>query len=357
MQVVVHMALGADLPVGRQARRRAGELSDAGGVATTAVAEGDPVGPKLDLQARLAEGAALISGDRYPDAAEVYEAAASLAEEQQDHLMALESWRMAAYCHEKAKQFEPAWRCGLKALDAGALLDAQGRAHSTLPYAGQELLRLAEHRPYATQADQVRRRLLDLLGPDWERKVTAGGQVMMLAAKHFDPVLGIDIHLIQTPASAILPIPHPFIGFLFDPFDYVPKIGATVRVNGIPRGRRDVGLRSHTALPDRRDVRPAHAGEYVRDVHGQQNGRLRWPPGQPHDPSDLGLSIHRFPADPSPEEKADQIDAVSADRRRPAHPGRPPGPDRRPADDLADGAGHAASLGGAGQRVGETRED
>ncbi|MGH9631117.1 MAG: DUF6531 domain-containing protein, partial [Bryobacteraceae bacterium] len=59
---------------------------------------------------------------------------------------------------------------------------------------------------------------------------------MMLAAKHFDPVLGVDIHLIQPPGpSPPIPMPHPFIGFLFDPFDYLPIIGATVLVNGVPR--------------------------------------------------------------------------------------------------------------------------
>ena len=38
---------------------------------------------------------------------------------------------------------------------------------------------------------------------------------MMPAAKHFDPILGIDIHIIQPPGPVPpVPIPHPFIGFL-----------------------------------------------------------------------------------------------------------------------------------------------
>lgn len=53
----------------------------------------------------------------------------------------------------------------------------------------------------------------------------------MPAAKHFDPVLGIDIHIVA-PAG---PMPHPFIGILFDVFDYLPIIGATVFINGLPR--------------------------------------------------------------------------------------------------------------------------
>lgn len=59
---------------------------------------------------------------------------------------------------------------------------------------------------------------------------------MMPAAKHFDPVIGVDIHIIQPPGPVPpLPVPHPFIGFLFDAFDYVPILGATIYVNGVPR--------------------------------------------------------------------------------------------------------------------------
>jgi uncharacterized Zn-binding protein involved in type VI secretion len=60
----------------------------------------------------------------------------------------------------------------------------------------------------------------------------------VIAAKHFDPVLGIDIHMIQPPGPVpLVPVPHPFIGFIIDPFDYVPVLGATVWVNGLPRAQ------------------------------------------------------------------------------------------------------------------------
>jgi RHS repeat-associated protein len=61
---------------------------------------------------------------------------------------------------------------------------------------------------------------------------------MMLAAKHFDPIIGIDIHIIQPPGPVPpVPIPHPFIGMVIDPFDYVPIVGSTVLVNGIHRAQ------------------------------------------------------------------------------------------------------------------------
>ncbi|HEX8452390.1 MAG TPA: DUF6531 domain-containing protein [Longimicrobium sp.] len=58
----------------------------------------------------------------------------------------------------------------------------------------------------------------------------------MIAAKQFDPVLGVDIHIVQPPGPVPpIPIPHPFIGMVLDPMDFIPVVGGTVMVNGIPR--------------------------------------------------------------------------------------------------------------------------
>ncbi|WP_437500869.1 RHS repeat-associated core domain-containing protein [Sorangium sp. So ce1099] len=68
---------------------------------------------------------------------------------------------------------------------------------------------------------------------------------MSQAAKFFDPVLGIDIHLVVVPPSpAPVPLPHPFIGIVFDPIGFLvgAAIGAVfggggpVLVNGMPVG-------------------------------------------------------------------------------------------------------------------------
>ncbi len=57
----------------------------------------------------------------------------------------------------------------------------------------------------------------------------------MLISKHFDPVMGIDIHILIIPPAGPVPIPHPHIAVVFDPIDYVPILGATVKVGGLPR--------------------------------------------------------------------------------------------------------------------------
>ena len=66
----------------------------------------------------------------------------------------------------------------------------------------------------------------------------------MIAAKAFDPVVGVNIHIIQPPGPVPpLPVPHPFIGILIDPFDFAPIIGSTVDVNGLPRATAGTGGR------------------------------------------------------------------------------------------------------------------
>ena len=59
---------------------------------------------------------------------------------------------------------------------------------------------------------------------------------MMPAAKHGDSQLGVDIHLCVVPPSpSPVPLPTPHISVVFDPFDYVPYLGATVTVCGMKR--------------------------------------------------------------------------------------------------------------------------
>jgi RHS repeat-associated protein len=62
---------------------------------------------------------------------------------------------------------------------------------------------------------------------------------MMPSAKHGDPQLGVDIHLCLTPVPTPLPTPH--LSVVFDPFDYIPIIGATVEVEGMKRATAGTG--------------------------------------------------------------------------------------------------------------------
>ena len=53
------------------------------------------------------------------------------------------------------------------------------------------------------------------------KKANVTSTAVQHVAKHFDLVLGIDIHWTKLPVPPIpLPLPHPFIGFIFDPMEY-----------------------------------------------------------------------------------------------------------------------------------------
>ena len=61
---------------------------------------------------------------------------------------------------------------------------------------------------------------------------------MLLTNKHFTPVIGLDIHIVILLGFPV-PLPHPYIGFVVDPMDYIPFIGATTKINHVPRGKSD----------------------------------------------------------------------------------------------------------------------
>ncbi|MEZ4330058.1 MAG: PAAR domain-containing protein, partial [Polyangiales bacterium] len=59
----------------------------------------------------------------------------------------------------------------------------------------------------------------------------------MIAAKHTDTIVGMDMHMIQPPPPAApVMVPHPVVGMILDPADYQTD-ACTVFVNGLPRAR------------------------------------------------------------------------------------------------------------------------
>jgi RHS repeat-associated protein len=65
---------------------------------------------------------------------------------------------------------------------------------------------------------------------------------MTNAAKHFDPQIGIDIHMYElVPGTPPVPLPTAHISMVLDPFDYLPFIGATVQVAGVKRATAGTG--------------------------------------------------------------------------------------------------------------------
>ena len=53
-------------------------------------------------------------------------------------------------------------------------MDQATRADSTLSYVGQGLLQLIEERDYPKRSGDVRERMVELIGEDWEDKLVQG---------------------------------------------------------------------------------------------------------------------------------------------------------------------------------------
>jgi RHS repeat-associated protein len=132
------------------------------------------------------------------------------------------------------------------------------------------------------------------------------GRRMPLAAKHFDVIVGLDVHIVQPPGTVPpVPIPHPFVGIVLDPFDYLPLIGSTVTVNGLPRaqaGSAGLSLPPHLPIGGLFVKPPGSEGELFMgsstvEVEGEPFGYLGLPaltcsdvgvPPPPRPPKDPG---------------------------------------------------------------------
>ena len=120
----------------------------------------------------------------------------------------------------------------------------------------------------------------------------------MLAAKQLDQILGVDVHMVVI-AGVPAPIPHPFIGKVFDLMAYLPIIGTTVYVNGklaAQAGTEVKALPPHIPLGG--PFAPAAARQRGRDFHGLGHRALRRrapvADGQPG--TDVFLHRHARPA-------------------------------------------------------------
>jgi hypothetical protein len=142
--------------------------------ALEAQARGESSALALRLKVRLALGAALVSAASYARGATVYEETAPLAVQLQDTRMSLECWRMAAYCHERARDAEASWRCGVEGFAVAQRMDDETRRSSTLAYLGEGMLRLTQTWAYRDHGEAVSRQMEKFLGSRWRPSDSRG---------------------------------------------------------------------------------------------------------------------------------------------------------------------------------------
>ncbi len=112
--------------------------------ATLALGAEHPAGHKLVLQTWFGQaGASLAAGD-LEDAARCYDEAAVVAQSDHNTILALEAFRMAAFCHARAGDSDGAIDRGMLAMKIGEELKPDARGQTTMPIAAVDLLRAIE---------------------------------------------------------------------------------------------------------------------------------------------------------------------------------------------------------------------
>ncbi|ATB37718.1 hypothetical protein CYFUS_003143 [Cystobacter fuscus] len=175
LAVAAHFVVGGTLLAVNQPREALGHYQKAEASAADAEARGEVEGAQLRLKSRLAQGTALVSAQEHLPAAKLYAETAPLARALMDAQMELECWRMASWCHEMAKEVEPAWEHGQRAWQVGQAMDAGTRATSTLAYVGEALVRLSHERQGEPTAREVESDVVSVLGKDWRPMAAAAG--------------------------------------------------------------------------------------------------------------------------------------------------------------------------------------
>lgn len=177
LEVAVRMVLANSLLAAGLIHEAVGEYQTADTTAHKAgeaqqVERGDA--DRLRLTAHLGLGSALVSAGDHHRAAQVYGQATTLAVALDDVVTQIDCWRMVAYCHEQVGDLDKAWRAGLYAIGAGEALPADRRPHSTLAWAGDRMLRIAEaNYQYRSLGAQVDAKLCELFERrDWRAQVS-----------------------------------------------------------------------------------------------------------------------------------------------------------------------------------------
>ena len=143
-RVVVAMLVAGALLKERRHDEAVATYRNARATAAAAQQEGHPAGAAMVLQTWFGEAGAALAAGRVGDAAAAYDNAAVVAQEAKNLLLAVEAFRMGAFCHARLGEREPAIERGGEALKMGQRLRREARGMTTLPLAASDLLRVLD---------------------------------------------------------------------------------------------------------------------------------------------------------------------------------------------------------------------
>jgi hypothetical protein len=129
--------------------------------------EGDALGKKLRVQARLSAGAVLLAAQDFAGAATVFVEAVPFTQAAEDRRAELDCLRLASYSYAQLGDASRTWEAGRAAIDVGRAMDEETRMTSTLKNLGQSLLHWAGAEKRSDVESEVQRQLDTLLGQGW----------------------------------------------------------------------------------------------------------------------------------------------------------------------------------------------
>lgn len=167
LAVPIHLAMGASLAATGKIEDANRRYASAEASAASGEQAGDPVCTKLRVQARMCRGSLLIHAAAWQLAATLYTETVPMAETTKDPGMIIDCHRLASFCQEQAKQFQPAWQHGVDGLAYARSVDKKALEHTTLAYLGEGLARLCKRDQFAGSWKRIEQELVNLLGPKW----------------------------------------------------------------------------------------------------------------------------------------------------------------------------------------------
>ena len=138
-------------------------------IAKTAVRQEDPIGRKILANALFGKAAILVNQKDYEAAGEIYESIIPVTQEEKDHYLTMEAFRMVAFCFEKKRKYDLAFSNYQNAIAAGENLDAEIQPNTTIADSGKALLRINDdHFNDNKKEDWINRKMTELLGENWQ---------------------------------------------------------------------------------------------------------------------------------------------------------------------------------------------
>jgi hypothetical protein len=167
LAVPIHLAMGASLAAAGKVEPANRRYLGAETSAADGEKAGDPVCAKLRVQARFCRGSLLIHAAAWQIAATLFSETLPLAQATKDPGMIIDCYRLASFCLEQGKQYQPAWQQGVDGLAFARTLDKATLATTTLPYLGESLSRLCQQSQLSGSWRRIEQELVALLGPKW----------------------------------------------------------------------------------------------------------------------------------------------------------------------------------------------